>query len=99
MLATKVIILKKSVWHARIQKIFPVGGGGGGGGGSKFPEGENFNMAKTNNLAIPVGGGRGGEGGGPPVPPLWIRPCLDSKYYRNNLCKQVELMSEFNCTK
>ena len=50
---------------------------------------ENFNMAKTYNLAIP-GGGR------TPCPPLWIRPCLDSKYYRNNLCKQVELMSELN---
>ena len=48
------------------RKFSQWGGGGGGGGGSKFPEGENFNMAKTNNLAIPVGGG--GEGGGPRVP-------------------------------
>ena len=30
---------------------------------------ENFNMAKTNNLAIP-GGVR------TPCPPLWIRPCI-----------------------
>ena len=53
-------------------------------------------MAKTNNLAIPGGGG---GGRGTPGPPLWIRPCFDSKYYRNNLCNQVELMSELNCTK
>ena len=56
-------------------------------------------MAKTYNLAIPGGGGGGGGGDRTPCPPLWIRPCLDSKYYRNNLCKQVELMSELNCTK
>ena len=97
MLAREVIILKKKilkdrVWHARIQKIFP-----GGGGGVQIPRRgltEYFNMAKTNNLAIP-----GGGGGADPLSPLWIHPCLDSKYYRNNLCKQVELMSELNCTK
>ena len=55
-------------------------------------------MAKTNNLAIPGVGVGGRGGGGTHCPPLWIRPCLDSKYYRNNLCKQVELMSELNCT-
>ena len=62
----EVIILKKSlkdrVWHAQIQKIFP-----GSGGGVQIPRSgltENFNMAKTNNLAIPdgEGGGRGGGG-------------------------------------
>ena len=40
-----------------------------GGGGVQIPRRgltENFNMAKTNNLAIPGGGG----GSGPPVPPL-----------------------------
>ena len=63
MLAREVIILKKKkilkdrVWHARIQKIFP-----GRGEGVQIPRSglmENFNMAKTNNLAIPEGGGRG----------------------------------------
>ena len=56
--------------HARIQKIFS----GGGGGGVKFHRRgltENFNMAKTNNLAIPGGGGGGPD---PLSPPLWIRP-------------------------
>ena len=44
-----------------------------GGGGPRRGLTENFNMAKTNNLAIP-------EGGPDPLSPpppldLWIRPC------------------------
>ena len=69
MLAREVIILKKKkilkdrIWHARIQKTFA------GGGGVQIPRRgltENFNMAKTYNLAIP---GVCVWGGGPPVPP------------------------------
>ena len=37
----------------------------GGGGGGLNSQTENFNMAKTNNLAIPAGGG----GGWTPYPP------------------------------
>ena len=49
-------------WHARIQKIFSGWGrgvGGGWGGVQIFRRGltENFNIAKTNNLAFPGGGG------------------------------------------
>ena len=40
MLATKVIILKKSVWHARIQKIFP-------GGGVQIPRRGKFQHGKN----------------------------------------------------
>ena len=72
------------------------GGRGGGGGGVQIPRRGLTEKAKTNNLAIPGGGGGGGAD---PLSPLWIRPCLNSKYYRNNLCKQVELMSELNCIK
>ena len=79
--------MKDHVWHARIQKIFPGGGGGPNshkGADGKFQHGKNkFH----------------GGGGADPLSPLWIRPRLDSKYYRNNLCKQVELMYELNCTK
>ena len=72
MLAREVIILKKKkilkdrVWHARIQKIFPGWEEGGGPNSQKGSGKENFNMAKTNNLAIPGGGG---GMAGPPVPP------------------------------
>ena len=72
--------------------------GGGGGPNSQKGSDINFNMAKTYNLAIPgvcVGGGTPC-----PLPPpsgsahVWTV----FQYYRNNLCKQVELMSELNCT-
>ena len=62
MIAREVIIFKKDSERLCLA-IFS----GGVGGGVQIPRRgltENFNMAKTNNLAIP------GGGGGPPVPPL-----------------------------
>ena len=70
MLAREVIILKKDSERSCLAcadpENFPsVCVWGGGGGGVQIPRRgltENFNMAKTNNLAIP-------EGGGTPCPP------------------------------
>ena len=66
--------------HARIQKIFS--------GGVQIPRRgltENFNMAKTNNLAIPVGGGGGGPDplSSPLDPPIkcYIDMCFSSSVH------------------
>ena len=66
------VVLLKYITHARIQKIFS-----GEHQNPRWGLTENFNMAKTNNLAIPGGSGPPA----PPPPPLFTLVVLKQPWH------------------